>query len=277
MERTKALLLCSFLFSLGTWAKDPVGKIDSIKGNVSVISSGGRVLKALVENTFYVGDTFQTKAESKIKLTFFEGSNTIVLGPDTVFSILAASTIKEAAVSSNKKVSKFNLTRGDVRAILKERSYNIEEGESFEIQTPTAIAGVRGTIFVVNFDDATQETSVATLRGRVNLKDSKDGSVSAEVNEGTFSQLNSQGKIKAPALLKMILPKLKQAIENTLDEESEAKARTASLNLEGTSSTGEAEMSAFDRVEIKNPNTKPEYKNGPSNGIIPSVFGDKSE
>src|SRR5262249_12260005 len=58
-------------------------------------------------------------------------------------------------------VSRFQLLFGTLRAIVTER-YSQLRGR-FDVETPTAIAGVRGTIFIAQYDPAQEETPVVGI------------------------------------------------------------------------------------------------------------------
>jgi len=169
-------LLLTFV-SLAATAKGaprPAGQISLVTGTVLIFSADARVAadgsgkrgrKIAPGAPFYLGESIVTKSDGRVKLVFFEGSDTdggneVVLGPST------ALTIKRASVRSRPERvgTRLQLERGEVRATVR-RKYSGVEDDVFEVRSPNAVAGVRGTVFYMEFENG--RTTVATLQGKV--------------------------------------------------------------------------------------------------------------
>lgn len=154
-----------FLLSAGpTWGADAAGKILKIKGSVFI--EVGKNKKAAVEgDKFFVGDTFSTGTDGRAKLQFAEG------GPAGKNEVVVASSTrllieKAGSAASGKTGTSLALVEGSIRSNVKKK-YSGEGEDVFKVKTPNAVAGVRGTIFMLNFDKKSQSSTLLTQKGKV--------------------------------------------------------------------------------------------------------------
>ena len=135
------LLIPSFLFA------QIVGTIVEKKGRVDVFKSGSNfAVPVHVGDAVYVGDVFRAKSNSFAKIEFTNKN---------ILKIFQRTKVKiDKYMLDNKKTeSVVNLYRGKVQAktakhLIKKIGYLIERNK-FEVHTPTAVAGVKGTNFIV--------------------------------------------------------------------------------------------------------------------------------
>lgn len=153
-------------------------------------TSGKRGRSTQPNSPFYQGETVITKEDGRVKLEFVEGGNEVVLGPNTVLTIERSSTSAAA-----KPGTKLNLARGEVRSNVKMK-YSGEGENVYEVRTPNAVAGVRGTIFLARFNAQTFKSDVATERGAVAVKGAK-GAITM-VRAGMFTSVASTSLAVAP-------------------------------------------------------------------------------
>jgi hypothetical protein len=133
----------------------PAGWVAALEGRGEALHAAGGDWTALAAGSeLQLGDQVRTLADSRMKLLFRD---------DSVLTLAANSqlTIDEQVVDPNAPVTRFSLTAGTVRAIVTER-YG-KPGARFEMETPTAIAGVRGTGFIAGYDSGIEETLVVGL------------------------------------------------------------------------------------------------------------------
>lgn len=131
------------------------------KGSVKIQSAANKTSDAKVGSKVYEGDTIVTGADSRAKVVMSD-RNVINISPDTQIKI--AQYQNDSA--SGKKNVELDLVKGKVRNNVEQK---YEGDNSFQVKTPTAVAGVRGTQFVVSFDPGTRMTSVVTFKGAVSL------------------------------------------------------------------------------------------------------------
>jgi len=172
MPRRLAILIALTILCSGiARAQEPVGSVTALEGTAEVRRAAADWAPLANGDPLFLGDVIRTMPDSKARL-LFRG--------DTVLTLAASSelTVDEDTVGA---VSRFSLGAGLVRALVPSR-YGAP-GASFEVETPTAIAGVRGTEFVASYDHATEETLVlgvtdtTRVRGRVDPRASREVAV----------------------------------------------------------------------------------------------------
>jgi hypothetical protein len=113
----------------------PVGKVTALEGNVDVTPPGGKAQTLKLNDPVNLGDILRTKSRSKVEVTFTDG-NLLRLAESTRLKMT------QYAPGENQK-SYLNLFRGKTQSIVGA----LGKGSQYEIHTPTAICGVRGTNF----------------------------------------------------------------------------------------------------------------------------------
>lgn len=144
--------------SVASFANTNFGVFMVVKGDVKVERADQSKLAAKVGIKVFPGDTIQTAAESRAKITMSDRNN-IHISPSSVFKIVAYEQ------DETKKNVELHLNEGKVRNEVK-NSYDGTKSK-YIIKTPSAVAGVRGTDFMVNFDAKTKLTQVITFKGSV--------------------------------------------------------------------------------------------------------------
>lgn len=138
-----------------------VAAVSEVRGLVRIRPQGENAFVPLGGASHVrAGDVLQTAENSGLTLNWVDGSR-IRVGPGTTMTVLACQF--NQARRSDHYLFRLDLGQLWVR-VLK----SLSEQSKFEIQTPTATAGVRGTVFsvAVRPDGATQ---VAVYRGTVNV------------------------------------------------------------------------------------------------------------
>jgi hypothetical protein len=142
---SKALRTLSILVALMTFAcvahAQVVGKVEKIEGAPEVLRSGtSQWVPIGPTEPVSVGDQLRTREGSKIAIRLNDDS-VLTLAEKTVMAI-DEQTLKP----SGQNTSVFSLLLGKLRAVVADQ-YK-KPGSRFEVHTPTAVAGVRGTEFV---------------------------------------------------------------------------------------------------------------------------------
>lgn len=166
-----------------------VGKVDEFRGKVDKLERGQVRPQALsIENIrLSVGDVIRTKSDGMAKVSFIDG-NRIELGPLTKLSI-----------TDYQQVKSINVARGRVLFDIEK----LKPGEGFEIRTPTAILGVKGTRFLI--DVAPTSTLVVVFSGAVRISPINNLSVSYVATPGgiyevTNTSINTQTSRTEPSI-----------------------------------------------------------------------------
>lgn len=205
------LALFMVLLSLSPALAGVVGKFTAIDGRVDVLRPGEkRAVPVALGAAVSEGDIVRTKTDSFAEITFSD---------DTVLKLTQSTRveIKEYLLSGNKRQNgALKLLRGKVRATVSKGLGRvipiIYSGTStFRIETPTAVAGVKGTDFFVFYNMGA--TGVFVLEGAVDTMglDETHGVVRVRGGEYTIVEQNRPAPAAAAARGFVISKHLKDA------------------------------------------------------------------
>lgn len=176
-------LLLTFT-SHGLFILERISLIDQVKGQVEVERAGsGKVVKARMGLPVKTGDTVVTGPNSWVRLHWADGTK-MLIGPNSKVKVRKS----HFNLSSKKEESLFSLTVGVAFSSLHKK---LSKNSFFEVETPIAVAGVRGTQFMVLFEGG--RCSVSVLRGVVEVKSDK---VKASLLPGEGADIFSKGEIR---------------------------------------------------------------------------------
>jgi len=156
-------------------AEEQVGTIQGREGQADVLHAGATTWTPLTEGApVLLGDQLRTQSDGKLR---------VVLREDSVLQVAPGSqlAITEQLLAPTVS-SRFELLFGTLRAIVTER-YSQLRGQ-FEVETPTAIAGVRGTSFIAQYDPAAEETLVVGIERVTQVRQRADAAGVGEVLVG---------------------------------------------------------------------------------------------
>jgi ferric-dicitrate binding protein FerR (iron transport regulator) len=156
--------------------------VRSVQG---ILDAGPRPLS--VSDPVFWQESIETGADSSARLTFLD---------DTVLSTGPGSQVKldafvyAGAAGTQKLV--VSLSKGVMRFVSGKM-----DSDAYEVRTPGAIIGVRGTTFVVRVD-RNRRTEILVERGRVRVRDADGGGeVTCDENQATF--VAPPGKSEPPS------------------------------------------------------------------------------
>lgn len=156
-------LFCSFLTPQFLMAQEVHGVLKVVKGDVRVkTSQSSEVKKARVGDKVFPKDQIQTGKDSRAKIVMID-TNEINISPDTELIIEGY----EFKPEQNKKTALLNVLSGKIRSKVNQKYDGTTN--KFEVRTPSAVAGVRGTDFFTSFNRETRATQVLTFEGKVNF------------------------------------------------------------------------------------------------------------
>jgi hypothetical protein len=164
------LSLTFFLIPGLSVAEGVHGVLRVVKGQVQIKSAkDGKVTRAKIGQKVFPQDTIITGADSRAKVVMID-NNEINVSPDSEVRF----DKYEYKPEENKKDVLLNVIYGKVRSKV-EQKYD-GKTTKFQVKTPSAVAGVRGTDFLTSFDSSTKATNVVTFRGTVALGTASGGS-----------------------------------------------------------------------------------------------------
>ena len=151
-----------------------VARVAEASGDVQVRKRGGQVWTVLGDRRqLKAGDAVRTAAGAVLELSWVDGTR-IRLAENTEL------LIKKCTFNTSNKTSRalFRLNLGRVWVRV---TRALSAGSKFEIATPTATAGVRGTVFSIGVS-ATSGTEISVLEGEVAVA-SGDNSLSVPAGQ----------------------------------------------------------------------------------------------
>lgn len=159
---------------------EAIGKFTYVEGMVDVLREGKLpATPAKVGNHVFVKDILRTKSDSRAEITFNDG-NTLRLAKRTRIDI------SEYVADTGGVI---NLPRGKAQAIVpKERAGRIAASPKalkFEIRTPNAVAGARGTDYITFHDRGM--TGVLVIEGTVAVYNPKFPEAVVNVSAGQIT------------------------------------------------------------------------------------------
>lgn len=153
------IMMCFSVYSASAEASNVHGIFKVVKGKVLVISKSGSQKMARIGLRVFPQDKIKTAANSRAKIVMTD-SNIINVSPDTEVALSKYEFDKK----TDKKNVLINVIYGKIRSKVSQKY----EGENkFQVKTPSAVAGVRGTDFLTSYDSSSRRSEVITFEGRV--------------------------------------------------------------------------------------------------------------
>jgi hypothetical protein len=132
-----ALMICAAAF-----AADKAGTVTHLSGPLFAKKADGSTRALSINSVVEQGDTLITEKRTYARIKFTDEGE-MVLRPGTQFKV-SSYQFDHAAPEKDKAV--FNLVKGGIRSITGRIGKRGDQG-SYRMETPTAVAGVRGTTY----------------------------------------------------------------------------------------------------------------------------------
>ncbi len=183
VKKTIAIILCVMLFITGMpltifGAERISAKLIQMDGDVQIIRAGGeKPFKAFVNMRLTEGDRIITGPSGKAKVQM----------DDEVIITLAENTrvyLSELRGSNGAKQSSISLQSGGIGSTVKEK---LKDNSRFEIKTPTAVMGVRGTEFFTQYYNGNVDVRVVDGVVEIRVNVGSDGKVTGSEEEATMT------------------------------------------------------------------------------------------
>jgi hypothetical protein len=182
-------LIFIFIFTASLSFAAPIGKITQLQGRVDVLKTGKNMVAPVsLGAPVDIGDIYRAKTNSRAEITFIN-KNILRIAPATRVEI------KEYMAEGNRSSSVMRLHRGRVQAISGEefvkRVAAFAEGNKFEVHTPNAVAGIRGSDMLVGFNQGT--TVVIFIAGHGYLYNPEMPQLITPIATGQMSFVTGEG------------------------------------------------------------------------------------
>lgn len=143
-------------------AQNVHGVLRVVKGDVQVKNAKGETAKARIGGKVFPKDVIITGKDARAKIVMVD-NNEINVSPESQIEIQHY----EFDPAGGKKDVLLNVIYGKVRSKV-EQKYDGKTSK-FQIKTPGAVAGVRGTDFMMGFNRADRSSRVVTFEGKVDF------------------------------------------------------------------------------------------------------------
>jgi hypothetical protein len=180
--------LCSTIISLQAFSIES-GVFMLVKGKVFIEAESGSRKEAKVTSRIFEGQSVITEVDSRAKIVMSD-RNVIIVQPRTRLKI------EKYKSNQQERNTSLNLIEGKIRVNV-QNDYDMESTK-FEVRTNTAVAGVRGTQFITEYDKQKDLTEVTTIEGKVEIRvfgpSSKGNSEKIVINAGHRVTASGDGK-----------------------------------------------------------------------------------
>ncbi len=193
------------------------GVLRVVKGEVQIKSARtGQTTRARLGAQVFPKDVIITGKDSRAKVVMVD-NNELNLSPDSHVEIQQY----DYDPKKGKKDVLLNVIYGKVRAKV-EQKYDGKTSK-FQVKTPAAVAGVRGTDFITSFDRQTKSSQVITFHGKVDFGLPGPGGTIRNPVSVTPGKMAASANGQAPSAPQAV-PKNEL---NSLDNDSKADSPTA--------------------------------------------------
>ncbi|NPA40376.1 MAG: FecR domain-containing protein [Thermodesulfobacteria bacterium] len=211
-----------------------VGVVKKVLGRANVLRQGKfPAVRLKPGDPVFKGDILRTKSRSKLEIQLIDGS-VIKIGPRSRVDI--TQYIKQAG----KYKAIFELRRGTMGAFVSEKEVkeiqSNPKANKFEVHTPIAIAGVRGTDFVVS--QLGELSSITVLKGKVYVFNKNFPQKIVELKSNQFTIVKP---FIPPLPPKPVLPSQKKKLEKVITISKE-EVSIEKLGKEAAEKVGETNI-----------------------------------
>ncbi len=156
MMKTLGIFLVAFTISHSTLAAEsPWATVTILRGSATVQLDSNAPQSLSLGQKIMEGATIKTEAKSFVRLSFADQS---------ILNIAPTSQI-QIKMPNSAEPALWNIAKGSIRALIK-KSESASEDKVI-IRAGNAAIGIRGTDFVVSYDNTTNKTSLLTIQGKV--------------------------------------------------------------------------------------------------------------
>lgn len=220
------ILALAWLVSAPGWAQTAAGKFTELQGSVTVKKPNGQMIKAVLKGMVTQGDEVKTDKNSKATILFQDGS-VLRLGPTTTVKINKLVYQQDKGIAQ----SAYEVVGGTIMSVV--GGIFGGSGNSYQVRTPTAVSGVRGTMFIVKvvLDPATGQykTVLASVEGTVHFAGLSGGQY--DVNGHQYSTAGGDGVAQPPAPLSDV--ELQQLMDEVTAQLRSLDDRAGGLRQQG--------------------------------------------
>jgi hypothetical protein len=164
-----------------------IARTENLKGNVEVRRAGGDEFKALAAGDMIkTGDVIRSGVASTAEFKWADGTRWKIM-PQT--EITVAKSTHNAIKKADQSQLKLSSGKVFIRIV-----QSLKPASQFQVETPTAVAAVRGTIFSVEYKNGQSE--IAVFKGAVQVKGGPHGTDETLIQPGTVADSTASGELR---------------------------------------------------------------------------------
>jgi len=225
------------------------GIINFMTGDVTA-TTDGKTIKVNVGDAVTQGMVIKTGAKSVVDIYF----NSSVIRILEKSSVVMKELVKD--LQSNKELSEFYVENGK---LFSKVSRKLVEGEKFSVTSPTAVAGVRGTEFLVEEENG--KSKISCIEGTVAVKEPEkadteyvlvEAGKEAEIEKGkpvSVSDLKQQN-LENIRRIKEEIKELREDIRRKFEEQRE-EIRKAVVEQKEANKQRVEDQKAMDKANVE--------------------------
>lgn len=225
------------------------GIVNFIAGDVKLVKDGNSAA-ANMGDKITQGMTVKTGEKSVVDI-YFQGSVIRILEKSSVVMQELVRNVKE-----NKDLTELYVENGQVFSNVTRK---LTDGEKFKVNTPTAVAGVRGTQFLVNSIDG--KSTIGCIEGTVAVKEAKsDDTTYVDIEAGKEANVESGKAVTVNELkqqnlenirkIKEDIKQLREDIRKKFEEQRE-EIRQAVVEQKATDKARVEDQKASDKANVQ--------------------------
>lgn len=239
-KKVVALILSVLLFlPTAASAGKKIGEITRLKGRVTIYRDGAKIgISAKNGMALEQNDKIKTRAKAYLRFKLNDGSS-MTLGQK------AELTLDRFTYNPEKKerVAFFNIALGKLR-IFANRMLKYRDNR-FQVKTPTAVAGVRGTVFMVWVESPTA-TRIACLDSVVDVANVMEPDEYVVLTKNILTSVNKGKTPSKPVLMtEKVYKDFQKGFDGDIkpvDEETGYKSKKDSEKRDGREAPDPTEM-----------------------------------
>ena len=218
------IMLLTMFWAAVAGAEEAAGKITRVQGKVNV-SRGGQPRQAVVGMRVNPGDMIQTESDGRVKILMSD--NTILsLGSKSQFRIRNY----RHDTRTRQTTADYSLVYGRGRAMVP-KGMGIKD---MRFSTPSAVAGVRGTELIFEYDPSTGKTTITAVDGTVTITNPNDPSQTITLTSGMGCVIGPTGAIGTPY---NVTPQQIEDLRRQARANENSPRTVAVIDLPGTDAT----------------------------------------
>lgn len=182
MKRLLLGIILVLAFSCAPKKLVEFGFISFYYGDV-IVELDGKKTKPKLKMILHSGDEIETGKNARVDIQL-PNFGIIRVNQNSELELEKVITDVNQAITAG-------LDKGQILCKLKK----VKKGDEFKVETPTAVAGIRGTTFLVESDEENKKSEIAVTEGSVEVVNKKDPEKKKTVKQNETAEVSTKDKV----------------------------------------------------------------------------------